>query len=449
MMKQRKPRIGVIAVGRSTFDVAYAQQVFDQAWSALQRLDATLVGEPRIHYEADAALAAYAVLKAADVDALLVVQVTFTDAAVVTAIAQTLDVPLVLWTFPEPRTGGRLRLNSFCGANLASHTLSRRGGSLENVHGSPDSAEAVARIGDAARAAAIVRDLARSRILVVGEHPTGFDACNYTPDEVRSRFGVETVTTPVGAFLESVKALPESAADEPYARRSRDFANLAEMDPVATRKTLKAYAALKQRAETEGFDGVAVRCWPEFFTEYGCAACGAIALMNEDGRPGGCEADVFGVISSLVLQAASGQAVFNTDLVDVDPVSDTVVFWHCGQAPLEMADPEVVPRATIHSNRKLPLLSEFPLKPGRITLCRITQGEGRLRMMLAGGEMVRAPLAFSGTSGVARLDVPADAYRARLLEQGLEHHSSLAYGEFRPVLRRVAKILGLDLVELT
>src|SRR5512139_1840683 len=160
-MKQRKPRIGVLAVGRSTFDVAYAQQVFDQAWSTLQRLDATLVGEPRIHYEADAALAAWAVLKASEVDLLLVVQVTFTDAAVVTAIAQTLDVPLVLWTFPEPRTGGRLRLNSFCGANLASHTLSRRGRALENVHGAPDSAEAVAQILDAARAAAVVRDLAR------------------------------------------------------------------------------------------------------------------------------------------------------------------------------------------------------------------------------------------------------------------------------------------------
>ncbi len=143
-MKQRKPRIGVLAVGRSTFDVEFAQSVFEQAWQALQRLDAALVGEPRIHYEADAALAAFATLKASDIDLLLVVQVTFTDAAVVTAIAAALDVPLVLWTFPEARTGGRLRLNSFCGANLASHTLSRRGASLENVHGAPDSADALA-----------------------------------------------------------------------------------------------------------------------------------------------------------------------------------------------------------------------------------------------------------------------------------------------------------------
>ena len=85
-MKQRKPRIGVLAVGRSTFDVEFAQSVFEQAWQALQRLDAALVGEPRIHYEADAALAAFATLQASDIDLLLVVQVTFTDAAVVTAI---------------------------------------------------------------------------------------------------------------------------------------------------------------------------------------------------------------------------------------------------------------------------------------------------------------------------------------------------------------------------
>jgi L-fucose isomerase-like protein len=448
-MKQRKPRIAVLAVGRSTFDVDYAQTVFTRAWQGLQNLNAEIVGEPQVHYEADAALKAFATLNAADIDLLLLLQVTFTDASVCTEIAGKLDVPLLLWTFPEARTGGRLRLNSFCGVNLAAHTLSRKGKVLENVHGAPDSKEALQQIQDAATAAAIVRQLAGAKILVVGDHPTGFDACNYDPAQIKERFGVESVTTPVSAFLDSVKALPDSVADAPYARRARDFKNLGEMDQVATRKTLKVYSKLKSRAETEGFAGIAVRCWPEFFTEYGCAACGAIALMNEDQRPGGCEADVFGVISSLVLQSASGQGVFNTDLVDIDPVSDTVVFWHCGQAPIEMADPEVEPRATIHSNRKLPLLSEFPLKPGRITLCRITQGDGKLRMMLSGGEMVRAPLAFSGTSGVARLDVHAEEYRSRLLAAGMEHHSSLAYGEYRPVLRRVARYLGLELLELT
>jgi L-fucose isomerase-like protein len=448
-MTIRNPKIGVVALGRSTFDVDHAATVLQQAWATLRSARDEIVGAPELCFDVDAALRAVADLRAADIELLLVLQVTFTDAAVYSALVEELPAPLVVWTFPERRTGGRLRLNSFCGANLASHALSRRGMTLENVHGAPDSVRVLHQIEQAATAAAMVRELARTRLLVVGDHPTGFDACSYDAAELRDRFGVETVRTPVDAFLDTVKALPDSAADAAYARRSHDLENLDEMDASATRKTLKVYAALHDRASSEGFAGVAVRCWPEFFTDYGCAACGALALMNEDRRPGGCEADVLGVVSSILLQWATDQSAFNTDLVDIDPEGDTVVFWHCGQAPIDMADPDVAPRATVHSNRKLPLLSEFPLKPGRITLCRLTQAGGRLRMMLAGGEMLKAPLAFSGTAGVARLDVPAETYRSRLLAAGLEHHSSLAYGDCRPVLRRVAGMLGLEVLELT
>ena len=143
------------------------------------------------------------------------------------------------------------------------------------------------------------------------------------------------------------------------------------------------------------------------------------------------------------------QFAFRTD--------DLMAYWQAVRAGLGIGfvahymartDPEVQPVATIHSNRKLPLLSQFPLKPGRITLCRITQGEGKLRMMLAGGEMLKAPLAYSGTSGVARLDVHADVFRQRLLDVGMEHHCSLTYGDHRPVLRQIARYLGLEVIEL-
>ena len=443
------PRIGVLAVGRPTFDVDYANQVFSKAWDSLASLPIELVGQRELHFDAAPALAAFDSIQSADPDLFLLLQVTFTDSSVCAQIASKLTVPLALWTFPEERTGGRLRLNSFCGVNLASHTLSRTGHKLENIHGTPEDKDCLEAIRQLSHAAAVVRKLSGSKILVVGDHPVGFDACNFDTALLKERFGVVAERTPVLDFIDTVKDLPESAIYEPLARRARDFPNLNEMDQEATGKTMKVYAGLRSRADTQGYSGIAVRCWPEFFTHYGCAACGAIALLNEDHIPGGCEADMFGVISSLVLQWTSGQGVFNTDLVDIDPVSDTMVFWHCGQAPIEMADPEVQPVATIHSNRKLPLLSQFPLKPGRITLCRITQGEGKLRMMLAGGDMLKAPLAYSGTSGVARLDVHADLFRQRLLEAGMEHHCSLVYGDHRPVLRKVARQLGLELLELS
>ena len=58
-------------------------------------------------------------------DLLLVLQLTFTDATMTVKLAETLDAPMVFWSFPEERTGGRLRLNSLCGINLASHALGK------------------------------------------------------------------------------------------------------------------------------------------------------------------------------------------------------------------------------------------------------------------------------------------------------------------------------------
>jgi len=199
----------------------------------------------------------------------------------------------------------------------------------------------------------------------------------------------------------------------------------------------------------QNYSGLAVRCWPEFFTHYGAAACGAVAILNEKFIPGGCEADVHGVITSLILQRLASEPAFNTDLVDIDPESDTCVFWHCGQAPVQMADPEVEIRATIHSNRKLPLLNEFPLKPGRFTIARLSKGHGKTSLVIGGGTMQRAPLAYSGTAGVASLDSPINEVLDNMMQAGLEHHTSIVYGEHRPALRVLAELLGIDVIELT
>ncbi|MNG74834.1 hypothetical protein D3C73_237330 [compost metagenome] len=446
---KNKAKVGVLALGRATFDVPYAQQMLAQAWQALSGMDIELVGEPVLQFDAESALQVLPALKQADLDLLLILQVTFTDASLTTEVVRDFPVPTAMWSFPEARTGGRLRLNSFCGVNLACHALSREAINVQTLHGLPDDSRVINELQQLAQAAAIVKRFKQAKVMVIGEHPLGFDACNYNQQQLTQHFGVEVTRQPVLEFIEEVKALPDSVADAPYARRAKDFPNLAEMDQTATRKTLKVYSALREKAQREGYTGIAVRCWPDFFTDYGCAACGALALMNEDKVPCGCEADMFGVLSSLMAQWASGNAAFNTDLVDIDPQDNSVVFWHCGQAPIEMADRDGPVQATIHSNRKLPLLSEFALKPGRITLCRITQGEGKLRLMLAGGEMIKAPLAFSGTAGTARLDVDADTYRQRLIAAGMEHHTSLVYGEHRPLLRKVADLLGLDVIELT
>jgi L-fucose isomerase-like protein len=113
-----------------------------------------------------------------------------------------------------------------------------------------------------------------------------------------------------------------------------------------------------------------------------------------------------------------------------------------------MADPDVQPQATIHSNRKMPLLMEFPLKPGRVTLARLSEATGEFRLVIGGGEMIKAPPSFTGTTGTVRFDSGAQAVMDTIMNEGLEHHLSLTYGDHREALVALAKMLDMPTLML-
>ena len=62
--------------------------------------------------------------------------------------------------------------------------------------------------------------------------------------------------------------------------------------------------------------------------------------------------------------------------------------------------------------------------------------------------MLSAPLAFSGTAGVARLDRSVDDVLATVMGEGLEHHYGIVYGDVREQLAALASLLSMPVVEL-
>ena len=218
-----------------------------------------------------------------------------------------------------------------------------------------------------------------------------------------------------------------------------------------------------------------------------------MSLLTDGLTPCSCEADVNGTITQLILQWMSGEQAFGTDVVGFDLAANNAVVWHCGQAPLSMADPEFQPRGAIHSNRKLPMLMEFPLKPGRVTIARLTEAKrsasasslraesgmtlagrseaisdkqgnassrtpllamtqerahGEYTLVVGAGEMLAAPMSFTGTSGVLRFDRPAGDVLATIMDEGLDHHISLTYGDYVADLLALAKLLELPVLRL-
>jgi L-fucose isomerase-like protein len=429
--------------------VELAEAVTARAREQLQGAGFILAGPEGLVTSIDEAEDATYELTGNPPDLMIIFQATFADSTMAAHIADDVAAPLLLWAVPEERTGGRLRLNSLCGINLAGHALTRAGIGYEYVYGAPDDANVLAKVMTIAAAANAYWTLRGARVGSIGEHPAGFDTCDYDVETIASQFGVRVMPIPLqGEFFPMARGINPNEASVALETLREKVDGLDEVDEAATKGTLRVHAALRDLAHDEDYDGLAVRCWPEFFTDLGCAACGAMSMMTDAGVPCSCEADVNGTITQIALQAMSGEAAFGADVVAVDDERDGLVLWHCGLAPLSMADPAVRPKAALHSNRKLPLLMEFPLKPGRVTVARLSQATGSYRLVIGSGEMLRAPKSFAGTSGVLKFDRPAAAVLDTILSEGLEHHISLTYGDHTNALRSLAKMLELPVLQL-
>ncbi len=464
-------KYGVVAIARPTFDVPFAEATAAAAFETLQRGGLDLVGSPDLGMDEDSVRAAVASVVEAGADALIVIQATFADSSLAVAATET-SLPVLLWAVPEERTGGRLRLNSFCGINLGAFTLTNMGRDYRWVVAPADDDTAVSEItaafaspvvrptvaavgpaGDApatATAQAIAERLRSTTVGRVGERPGGFEPCGYEAATLRSILGVTVDEVELPILFERSAAAPVGAVAAARDRAAGFLDGVDDVDQESLDKSLRMNAGLRSLIDEGGWSGVATRCWPETFTDYGGAACTPMALLTEDHTPGSCEADVYGNITGLVLSWLGGSASFVADLVDLDTdeSTNTGVVWHCGLAPFEMADPEATPVATIHSNRKKPLLSEFPLKPGRVTIARFSQSRGQHRLLIGGGEMLRRPLPFSGTAGVLRFDSPVGDVLHTIMSEGLEHHYGLVYADVRTELRALAAELGIPVIEL-
>ncbi|MCY4178691.1 MAG: hypothetical protein OXC60_15875 [Litoreibacter sp.] len=447
-------KIGLLPLGRPTFDVPYAEEKLAGMLSDIDALAASegheVIGSRALLMEASPE----ALEAVASADLVLVLQVTFTDASFVVEAAK-LGVPLAIWAVPEPRLGGRLRLNAFCGLNLAGHALGRNGVGFGWLYGDPGQVDLDALLSGGSQVARINgtepgvdaadNPVPALKIARIGAHPDGFDTCAYDKAALRGLTGAEVDELELSDMFDAARGLGDAAV-APYREKVAQVPNLKDMDAGELDRSLRLAGALEMLRSENDYDAFAIRCWPETFTEYGGAVCGPVSMMGEARVPCACEADVYGAVTQAMLQKVANAPVFLADLVDMDVEDDTGVVWHCGQAPVSMTEDE--PMATVHTNRKQALLYEFTLKSGRVTFFRLSQAYGEPKVIIAGGEMLRSEMAFTGTSGVVRFDNAAQKVLSDVMDSGLEHHMALAYGDHRKALRGIAAGMGLNVIEL-
>ena len=459
--------IGILALARPTFDIPFAQQKLKECLKVFSQTNYSVYGQCELLLDSDQTLKEIDILKSKNLDAILILQVTFTDAAMSVIIAKNFDLPLSIWAIPEPRLGGRLRLNAFCGLNLASHALGLNEKQFLWLYQDPNelnkkilddlfhqkkfSPRSNPRLDNSKtlpKAEEIVKKVSNFKIARIGEHPEGFDTCRYDDRELEDLSGVRVDTLTLHDLFDEAKNISDEVVNDSLLLIDTQLAGLDKVNPKELRNSVRLKSALENIKNNGSYNAFALRCWPEMFTEYGGAICGPASILGEKKIPCACEADVYGSLTQLILQEVSQSQVFLTDIVDISTKDDTGVLWHCGQAPISMCDENYKATATIHTNRRMPLLFEFPLKSGSVTLMRISKSFGENKMIISNGQMLKRDMAFTGTSGVIKFENTSSEVLNNIISSGMEHHMALAYGDHREILKEVAKCMQIPVLEI-
>ena len=448
-------KIGLVGLGRVQFDMEEARRVYNAAAKDLGEIaGVTLVQAGELVTDVEMAQGARQRLHEGGAELLVIFLATFTDASLMTAFIEPQDgltLPLLLWAVPEPETGGRLRLNSLCGVNLAAYTLTSAGKKFRYVYGNPGEAGLLDDLKAQIGALDLNRKLRQARIGLVGTRPPGFYPSGFDELELWQKIGPQIQTYSLSqVFRQADEEVMAGRIGEVREWLGRHLKGLDELNEAEICNAAGSYKALSELAEKDKLTALAVKCWPEFFVEHASAACGVLASLAENGTIAACEADVHGAVTMLALRHFSGQPPFLADLVATNRERDSITLWHCGNAAYSLAADPMERRGGLHSNRKMALTAIFPLKPGPVVLARLSFSRGQYRLLLGQGQALESPLLFQGNTAEVSPAGGAQKLLDKVIYGGFEHHLVMAYGgtEVLTGMTAWADLIGLEVVKL-
>ena len=249
-------RVGVLSLARPTFDVPFAEQVCADAWKLMEQIPVDWVGSDVLLFDAESVESQLTKLKKKPIDLLLIMQLTFTDATMTVKIAKSFDVPLLFWSFPEKRTGGRLRLNSLCGVNLAAHALGKSGIQCDYINLSPNDPETSEDLSSWIRAFQTRKNLSSTKLAVIGKHPDGFHTCAFDSGKLKEISGVTVEQMELTDLFDEAEKIEPKTVNLIRSELDSKINGLELVEQKPLEKSIRILSALRKKAESEGFPTV-------------------------------------------------------------------------------------------------------------------------------------------------------------------------------------------------
>lgn len=409
---------------------------------------------------AEAAAAKQRILEG-EYDLLLIQVSTFADGNLITPLAET-GVHLGLWGVPEITSNGAIPNNSFCGINMYGsiiHQYIGRDIPYKWFFGDVTDPLFRDRLEITVKALGALRAMRGAKVALIGGIAPGFNDLYYDERQTKSKLGItvdrllefsdirdRAVAYPVEEVLPIVEAIrSESAGVAP------------DMTDLGLENTARVYKAFEDITKENGFDAIAISCWPRFRKELGIVVCSVIGRLLENGIVAACEGDVDSAISMLMLNQITDVQPMLMDLSKPDFSDDSVLMWHCGSAPKRYADKKGVlfdghykpgSHVTGMDDIRVSGVNNMYYEAQPVTVARFTDNYQSI-LTFSGDFIDKSDRSFDGSRGwVGRMTMDGEPISTldlvnTIMARGLQHHFPIVSGHVEEVVREIAAWLDV------
>ena len=172
-----------------------------------------------------------------------------------------------------------------------------------------------------------------------------------------------------------------------------------------------------------------------------------LTTLTALGVPAAGEGDLKTCLAMLIMESMNTGGSF-TEFINMDFKDNFILMGHDGPGHIAISNEKPILRGleVYHGKRGSGVSVEFKVKTGPITILGLTQTrDGKLKMIAAEGESIPGDvMPFGNTNSRLRFSLgPAD-FITKWCEEGPTHHVALGVGHIAGRIKKIAKILGLE-----
>ena len=450
-MDLKTTRVGFVSLaGGNAADAERAGRTADASQKYIQKQQPFEVVTPDLpvtnHSQAAAAARQ---LRRSGIDALVIQLGTFVPDTLTVELASALDVPLGLWSVPEPPLDSP---TPWCGSTsgllMHASALTACGRSFEVIAGDPDVEDTRRALSSFLASVAVLRTLRGAAIGLLGRRPPGFYYTAFDALAVRNVFG-PTITPIEPAVLDQrFGQISDAQVEQEIAElAAAGWADEVE-DSELLRRSVRSSLAIRMIRTELGVDALSTAGPYEGMPASESGVCLAHARLATEGVVAGADADINGLLTMMIQHLLTGRPAFAGEWVETDERNNQALFWNAGGAPEALVNPRLHPVLQRISSGQDCVAVGLPMKTGKVTLARLIAPHGQYRLLIAQGRAVETETPLRGACMTVKFDCDVHDLFRTIIANGFPHRYSLVYQDIAPELLALAGILNLGVITL-